>query len=115
MAPEAGDTFRRLHRNRDLEATVLQGRKAGAGALAMAAAGLIAAPSAQGAAHRHPVAAFSHQLTRGASDQGAVPKAQRLSLRVYLAPKGGQDALKAAVAAVSDPSSASYHRFLTPA
>ncbi|MGB8383390.1 MAG: S53 family peptidase [Dermatophilaceae bacterium] len=35
------------------------------------------------------------------------------TIRVYLAPKGGLDNLKAAVAAVSDPSSASYRHFIS--
>src|SRR4029079_7294605 len=39
----------------------------------------------------------------------------RCSLRVYLAPRGGLAALRAAVAAVATPGSATYHRFLTPA
>jgi subtilase family serine protease len=94
-----------------------QGRRRFAGAvLALAAAGLCGAPAAQAANHsRRPVAAYSPKAIHGAADHGAVPKARNLSLRVYLAPKGGEDALKAAVAAVSDPGSASYGRFLTPA
>jgi subtilase family serine protease len=39
----------------------------------------------------------------------------RVNVRVYLAPRGGTAALKAAVAAVSTPGSASYRHFLTPA
>ncbi len=46
---------------------------------------------------------------------GATNHADRQSLQVYLAPKGGEAALKAAVAAVSTPGSAQYRHFLTPA
>jgi len=52
----------------------------------------------------------------GARSRVAVPKAdakQRLAIRVYLAPKGGQAALEQAAAAVSDPSSSSYGQFLS--
>ena len=45
---------------------------------------------------RHTIAAAGPQVTRNAVDKGAAPKAQKQSLRVYLAPSGGQDALKAA-------------------
>ena len=41
-------------------------------------------------------------------------KAAPQSLRVYLAPNGGEDALKAAVDAVSTPGSPTYGQFLTP-
>ena len=39
--------------------------------------------------------------------------AKKLSIRVYLAPKGGQAALENAVSAVSDPSSGAYGKFLS--
>ncbi|GAA4845773.1 S53 family peptidase [Luteimicrobium xylanilyticum] len=45
--------------------------------------------------------------------QRSVESAQQV--RVYLAPKGGLDALKSAVSAVSDPTSASYRSYLTAA
>jgi subtilase family serine protease len=38
-----------------------------------------------------------------------------LTVRVYLAPRGGEGAVKAAVTAVSTPGSAQYRHFLTPA
>ncbi len=41
--------------------------------------------------------------------------ATQQSVRVYLTPNGGLDALKAAVAAVADPSSAKYRQFMTTA
>src|SRR5262249_5383956 len=70
-------------------------------------------PAAQ-AAGRHPVAATAPQLTRNAADQGATPKSAPQRLRVYLAPNGGEDALKAAVLDVSTPGSATYGQYLTP-
>ncbi|HEY7077927.1 MAG TPA: S53 family peptidase, partial [Solirubrobacteraceae bacterium] len=72
-------------------------------------------PAAQAANARKSVAAASPKATHGAADHGALNRSQRLSLRIYLAPNGGEAALKAAVAAVSDPASSSYRHFLTPA
>jgi subtilase family serine protease len=57
----------------------------------------------------------SSSRTRGAKDQGAVADAAPQTLRVYLAPRGGVDALEAAVQSVSTPGSPSYRHFLTPA
>jgi subtilase family serine protease len=75
---------------------------------------LAAGPPAN-AANRRPVAADGPQQARGATDQGATPDNTTQQLRVYLAPNGGLDALKADVAAVSTPGSATYGQFLTPA
>src|SRR3954471_22484263 len=84
-------------------------------AFAFALAGVAgAAGAAQAAQGRKPVPAAGPRVTRDAKDQGATPKAAKQSLRVYLAPRGGEDALKAAVAAVSTPGSASYGQYLTP-
>src|SRR4051794_23039594 len=84
-------------------------------ACAFALAGMAATPAAaQAAQGRKAVPAAGPRITRGAKDQGATPKAAAQSLRVYLAPNGGEDALKAAVAAVSTPGSASYGQFVTP-
>ena len=82
---------------------------------AFVAAGLAMAPTAQAApAGRKPVAAAGLQVTRNAADQGATAKTAPQTLRVYLAPNGGEDALKAAVDAVSTPGSPTYGQFLTP-
>src|SRR5947208_2850522 len=82
--------------------------------LAVAVVGLAGAPAAQAAKQgRKPIAAAGPQVTRGARDQGAAPQAAAQSLRVYLAPRGGEDALKAAVAAVSTPGSPTYGQYLT--
>jgi subtilase family serine protease len=84
--------------------------------LAACVAGVAALPSAQAlAASRQPVPASGPQVTRGAVDEGATPAAAAQDIRVYIAPRGGLDALKNDVAAVSTPGSASYHEFLTPA
>ena len=78
-------------------------------------AGLAAASPAAEASGRRAVPAAGARVTRGASDRGAVKPDRGVAVRVYLAPKGGERALAAAVAAVSDPSSSSYHRFIDPA
>jgi subtilase family serine protease len=84
-------------------------------AAALVAAGLGVAPSASAApAGREPVAAAGPQVTRGAADRGATAKSAPQALRVYLAPNGGEDALKAAVDAVSTPGSPAYGQYLTP-
>src|ERR1700710_95869 len=84
----------------------------------MAAITCVPVAAAQAAAvpqGRHSVAAAGPQITRNATDKGAAPKAQKQTLRVYLAPNGGEDALKAAIDAISTPGSATYGQFLTPA
>jgi subtilase family serine protease len=78
-------------------------------------AGLAAVPQAQAASGRRAIPAAGPKVTQGAADRGAVKRTRDVTLRVYLAPRGGEAALKAAVAAVSDPASASYHHYLTPA
>jgi subtilase family serine protease len=94
---------------------VREGKRAPRGrvAVAIALAGLAGAPAAQ-AAGRRAVPAAGPQVTRNATDHGAQARSARQTLRVYLAPRGGEDALKAAVAAVSEPGSASYGHYLTP-
>jgi subtilase family serine protease len=91
--------------------------RAGRVALAALAAGLVVLPATAQAAPqgRKPVAAASPQVTRNAVDRGAQAKSAAQSLRVYLAPNGGLDALKAAVAAIAEPGSATYGKYLTPA
>jgi subtilase family serine protease len=89
--------------------------RAGRVALVACAAGLAVAPGALAApAGRKPVAAAGPQLTANAVDRGAAAKTAPQSLRVYLAPNGGEDALKQAVTDVSTPGSATYGQFLTP-
>ena len=78
-------------------------------------AGLAATSPAQAASGRRAVPAAGPRVTRGAADHGAVKPDRGVAVRVYLAPKGGEQALADAVAAVSDPSSSSYHHFIDPA
>ena len=87
----------------------------------MASCGLVAVVAAGGAAtatgaSTHAVALrgsapawTAHAAVRPAKASG------RVSVRVYLAPRGGLAALKRAVAAVATPGSAAYRHFLTPA
>jgi subtilase family serine protease len=89
-----------------------KGKRYGATALAITAAALGAAPAANAASPRHRIAA---SRPSGAADRGAVAPSAGQSLRVYLAPRGGADALKAAAEAVSDPDSPSFGQYLTPA
>src|SRR3954465_5745478 len=89
--------------------------RAGRAALAVFAAGLVAVPAVQAAPQgRKPIAAAGAQATHDAVDQGAAANSAAQNLRVYLAPRGGLEALKAAVDAVSSPDSPNYGKFLTP-
>jgi subtilase family serine protease len=87
--------------------------RAGVGAVIIA--GLAAASPAQAVSGRRAVPAAGSRVISGATDRGAVQPARGVSMRVYLAPRGGERALAAAVAAVSDPSSPSYRHYLDPA
>ncbi|HZE49132.1 MAG TPA: S53 family peptidase [Jatrophihabitantaceae bacterium] len=82
---------------------------------ALAAGCLAAAPGAGAQPSRHAVANSKPTWLPRASHLGAAPKSAPVQLRVYLAPNGGQDALKAAVDAVSTPSSPEYRQFLSTA
>lgn len=80
----------------------------------LAAASMAGAPTAQ-AASRHKLSSTSHAWVGHARSLGRAKASRKLTLKVYLAPNGGIDALKADVARVSDPKSSSYRKFLTPA
>jgi len=82
---------------------------------ALAVGCLAAAPGAGAQPSRHAVANSKPTWLPRASHLGAAPKSAPAQLRVYLAPNGGQDALKAAVDAVSTPSSPEYRQFLSTA
>jgi subtilase family serine protease len=85
-------------------------------ALTVVAAGLAGVPAAQAAGQgRKPVAAASPKQKAGTADKGALAKSAKQTLRVYLAPRGGEAALEAAVVDVSTPGSATYGKYLTPA
>jgi subtilase family serine protease len=82
-----------------------------AAAAALVLTGVGAASAAE------PTTAIPHSQPlwlRQADHLGHASDAKSVSARVYLAPKGGFDALKAAAIAVSTPGTASYGKFLTP-
>ena len=95
----------------------VRGIVATAGVSALAAALLVApwltgVSSAQARVTLHgsrPAWAAKSPVVGQASTRGKV------SVRVYLAPKGGEAALRAAVAAVSTPGNAQYRHFISPA
>jgi subtilase family serine protease len=80
-------------------------------ALALVTAGAIAAP-ANANANRRRVPRTAPAWVADAHAKGRASGKATSTFRVYLAPKGGVDALKAAVAKVSDPSSATYGSFM---
>jgi subtilase family serine protease len=80
---------------------------------ALVSAGIVAAPAATAAPHRRAVPHTAPTWLPGAHSLGDAPGSARSTFRVYLAPRGGMDALKAAVAQVSDPSSAGYRKFVS--
>ncbi|GAA1888725.1 S53 family peptidase [Lapillicoccus jejuensis] len=89
----------------------------GSTALALCGLGLAAAPQAD-AAGQHTAIANTVPRWLGHAQQQATPaaaSAARHEVRVYLAPQGGLDAVKAKVAALSDPQSPQYHQWLTTA
>ncbi len=78
--------------------------------------GLGVAPAAQAANGKVTIDNTLPRWLGHASKNAVTPfAATTQTVRVYLTPNGGNDALKAAVAAVSDPSSAQYRQFLTTA
>ncbi len=85
-------------------------------AVSALAFGVVVAASSVGASPaRKAVASTKPTWLSRASHLGAVSQSSAVSLRVYLAPNGGIDALKSEVAAVSTPSSPSYRHFLSSA
>ena len=89
--------------------------RTGRAVLAVCAIGLAATASASaGPAARKPIAAAGARLTADAVDQGVAARTAPQSLRVYLAPNGGEGALEQAVHDVSTPGSAGYGQYLTP-
>ena len=84
-------------------------------AVGAALAVVVAAGSPAGAApQRHTVQRTSSWVAK-AHASGRARSSQQMSIKVYLAPQGGVDALKADVAAISDPKSSSYRKFLSAA
>ncbi|HVX18236.1 MAG TPA: S53 family peptidase [Acidimicrobiales bacterium] len=91
--------------------------------LAAVALGALTVPLIAISATASPPQAANRKTLPGSAPEWANPTDQAttlaapsaLSARVYLAPRGGQAQLDAAVAAVSTPGSATYRHFLTPA
>src|SRR5690242_8729678 len=82
---------------------------------AMTVAGIGTAAGAANTPAKSPVPNSKPAWTSHAKNLGHASSSGRVSLRVYLAPNGGLDALKTAVANVSDPKSSSYRKFLSAA
>jgi len=89
----------------------------------MVAAGWSQAGAVNAATPNGPTASSQHRAVPKSTPDW-LPKAKHLgstsstsgvNFRVYLAPRGGIDAVKAAVASVSTPGSANYRNFVTPA
>ena len=72
-------------------------------------------PSASAATTPKVIPDTKPAWTAHAKHLGAAKSTARVSARVYFAPKGGMDALKAAVSAISTPGSADYQHYLTKA
>jgi subtilase family serine protease len=79
---------------------------------ALVAAGATASP-ASAVVKKRRLSHTQNSWVKHAKSQGNAPAKGRSSFRVYLAPNGGLDALKAEVAKVSDPRSASYRHFIS--
>ena len=98
---------------------ILQSRRAlvlVTSAAVAAGIGLGVSPAAQAANGKVTIANTLPRWLGHASKSAVTPfAATTQTVRVYLTPNGGADALNAAVAAVSDPSSAQYRQFLTSA
>ena len=82
---------------------------------AMTVAGIGTAAGAANAPAKSSVPNSKPAWTSHAKHLGHASSSGRVSLRVYLAPNGGLDALKAAVASVSDPNSSNYRKFMSAA
>ncbi len=79
------------------------------------AAGVAATTDASAAPASATVPDSAPAWTAHAHHLGHAAASGRVSARVYLAPRGGRSALARAAQAVSDPHSAQYGKFLTPA
>jgi subtilase family serine protease len=83
--------------------------------VALTVVGFTGAITAGAAPDTRPVPNSAPRWVSHAKNLGHVSSAAPVTFRVYLAPNGGLDALKAAVARVSDPQSGSYRKFLSAA
>jgi subtilase family serine protease len=83
------------------------------GAIPLVSAGLLSSALPAQASSRAAVAGGTGAWIAKAHNLGRPSAAHQVAVQVYLAPRGGQAALDAAVAAVSTPGSSSYHHFLS--
>jgi subtilase family serine protease len=83
--------------------------------VALTVVGFTGALTAGAAPDTRPVPNTAPKWVSHAKNLGHASAAVPVSFRVYLAPNGGLDALKAAVADVSNPQSASYRHFVSAA
>jgi subtilase family serine protease len=95
-------------RKRSITAAMITGTTVLASALTSTGAAS-AAPSPKAVPHTKPA------WTAHAKHLGHARNSAAVHARVYLAPRGGLDAVKQAATAMSTPGSASFHKFLTPA
>jgi len=89
--------------------TVTVAAAVGLGALALGG------PALGAKSNRLALPGSAPSWVRSTGSVGSATSSTRLSYRVYLAPRGGLDALKQTALAVSTRGSASYRQFLTPA
>lgn len=82
---------------------------------ALLVVGLTGATSARAAQDKRPVPNTAPKWLSHANNLGHASAAVPVSFRIYLAPNGGVDALKAQVADISNPQSTSYRHFLSAA
>jgi subtilase family serine protease len=87
----------------------LVGATCGLAVAVSASAALGSTPARSALDGSTPAFAKASAPVRASSAKGSV------AVRVYLSPRGGLNALKAAVTAVSTPGNAQYHHFVTPA
>ena len=80
---------------------------------ALAATSLAVTPGASASPQRRALAGTAPTWVARAQSLGPVGAGTTVTTRVYLAPRGGTQALKAAVRQVSDPKSRTYRQFLT--
>jgi Pro-kumamolisin, activation domain len=83
--------------------------------VALTVVGFTGAITAGAAPDTRPVPNSAPRWVSHAKNLGHVSSTAPVTFRVYLAPNGGLDALKTAVAKVSDPQSGSYREFLSAA
>ena len=81
---------------------------------ALIAGAVIAAPAANATGTR-AIPNTTPQWLRSATNLGAAPSGAPVDARIYLAPRGGLDALQAAAKAVATPGSSSYRKYISAA